>query len=198
MPERDDEELERVAEELRRPVRLGEAFDERVMAHVRTQPRHGVPSWTPFVRRRTITLSPLLGALAAAIVIAVAISTGHAIGAARTRASTLGDRGSAARSEGTVGSSHRDVQFVLVAPAARKVTVVGDFNDWDAAHASFQAEHRGGGVWSVTAPVPMGHHRYSFVVDDSVWVADPAASRTMDRDFGVPSSALVVGQDADR
>ena len=84
------------------------------------------------------------------------------------------------------------VQFVLVAPDAKKVAVVGDFNGWDAQHAGYQAQHRGGGVWSVTAPVPVGHHRYSFVVDDSVWVADPTAPRVVDNDFGVPNSAIVV------
>jgi 1,4-alpha-glucan branching enzyme len=84
------------------------------------------------------------------------------------------------------------VQFVLVAPDAKKVAVIGDFNGWDASHAEFQAKHRGGGVWSVTAPVPVGHHRYSFVVDDSLWVADPTAPRAADNDFGLPNSAIVV------
>jgi 1,4-alpha-glucan branching enzyme len=84
------------------------------------------------------------------------------------------------------------VQFVLVAPDAKKVSVVGDFNGWDASHVSFQAEHRGGGVWSVTAPVPIGHHRYSFVVDDSLWIADPTAPRVVDNDYGMANSAIVV------
>jgi 1,4-alpha-glucan branching enzyme len=87
------------------------------------------------------------------------------------------------------------VQFVLVAPDAKKVAVVGDFNGWDSQHAGYQAQHRGGGVWSVTAPVPVGHHRYSFVVDDSVWVADPTAPRVVDNDYGVPNSAIVVPQE---
>jgi 1,4-alpha-glucan branching enzyme len=84
---------------------------------------------------------------------------------------------------------------VLVAPDAKKVAVVGDFNGWDASHAGYQAQHRGGGVWSVTAPVPVGHHRYSFVVDDSVWVADPSAPRAVDADYGVPNSAIVVPEE---
>jgi len=45
----------------------------------------------------------------------------------------------------------------------------------------------------VTAAVPEGHHRYSFVVDDSLWVADPTAPRAMDDNYGMPNSALVVG-----
>jgi 1,4-alpha-glucan branching enzyme len=84
------------------------------------------------------------------------------------------------------------VQFVLVAPDARKVSVVGDFNGWDASHSLYQAQHRGGGVWSLTAPIAAGHHRYSFIVDDSVWVIDPSAPRVVDNDFGVANSALVV------
>jgi 1,4-alpha-glucan branching enzyme len=104
----------------------------------------------------------------------------------------LGPKSNAA----VVNTSPRDVQFVLVAPNARKVAVVGDFNDWDTAHAAYQAQHRGGGVWSVTAPVPVGHHRYSFVVDDSVWVTDPTAPRVLDEDYGRPNSALVVGESA--
>ena len=82
--------------------------------------------------------------------------------------------------------------FVLVAPDAKKVAVVGDFNGWDASHSAYQAQHRGGGVWSVMAPVPVGHHRYSFVVDDSLWVADPSAPRVVDNDFGMTNSAIVV------
>jgi 1,4-alpha-glucan branching enzyme len=91
----------------------------------------------------------------------------------------------------TSATSQR-VQFVLVAPDAKKVAVVGDFNGWDASHVAYQAQHRGGGVWSVTAPVPLGHHRYSFVVDDSLWVADPTAPRVIDYDYGMPNSAIVV------
>jgi Glycogen recognition site of AMP-activated protein kinase len=86
------------------------------------------------------------------------------------------------------------VQFVLVAPDAKKVAVVGDFNGWDASHAGYQAQHRGGGVWSVTANVPIGHHRYSFVVDDSLWMTDPTAPRATDSDFGVANSAKLVAR----
>ena len=78
---------------------------------------------------------------------------------------------------------------------ASNVAVVGDFNAWDPSHAGYQARHTGGGVWTVTARVPLGHHRYSFVVDDSVWMADPMAPRANDNDFGLPKSAMVVGNE---
>lgn len=193
-----DRWFDKVAAELRRPVHVGDDFDDRVMAEVRSMPRHRFGAWARAMRPRTITVSPLVSGIAAALLLAVTLSVGHVLGTLRaSRAAS--PRGDAAVDRG--GSSHtatkrRAVQFVLVAPTARKVQVVGDFNDWDATHAEFRAQHRGGGVWAVTAAVPEGHHRYSFVVDDSVWVTDPAAPRVLDDDFGMPNSALVVGGDA--
>jgi hypothetical protein len=189
--------IEQVAAELRDPVRLDDRFDEQVMAEVRELPRHRFGAWARALRPRTITISPLFSGVAALLLFAVALSVGHAIGATRAvpvnevRVDATADHPSTYQSP-----ARRDVQFVLVAPTARKVSVVGDFNDWDASHQEFQAQHRGGGVWSVTAKVPVGHHRYSFVVDDSLWVADPTAPRMVDDDFGMPNSALVVGGDA--
>src|SRR5438105_9730705 len=186
--------IQRVAAELRRPVRLDEEFDRNVMTMIRSMPRHRYGTWSRVLRPRTITVSPLISGIAAAVLLAVTLSLGHAIGPLRAARSASGRPEVAVDHTGNSRSTtRRPVQFVLVAPTARKVQVVGDFNDWDASHAEFSAEHRGGGVWSVTAAVPEGHHRYSFVVDDSVWVADPTAPRALDDDFGMPNSALVVG-----
>lgn len=184
--------IDRVAAELRRPVRVAEDFDDKVMNVVRGLPPHQFGAWARAIRPRTITISPLISGIAAALLLAVTLSVGHLIGATRT-ARANSPRDVASDHGGSVHSGkRRAVQFVLVAPTARKVQVVGDFNDWDASHEEFRAQHRGGGVWSVTAAVPEGHHRYSFVVDDSVWVTDPTAPRVLDDDFGLPNSALVV------
>jgi 1,4-alpha-glucan branching enzyme len=83
------------------------------------------------------------------------------------------------------------VQFVLVAPTARSVAVVGDFNNWGLTDSALVATNHDG-VWSVTAPVPTGVHRYAYVVDGKDWVADPSAPRSAGDDFGMPSSVLVV------
>jgi hypothetical protein len=187
--------LQRAARELKEPVRVDASFDARVMAAVRELPRHRFGVWMRMMRPRTITFSPVFSGLAAAALFVVALSMGHALGT--SGANDGGDAPLSPKSGAAVlNTSPRDVQFVLVAPNARKVAVVGDFNDWDTAHAAYQAQHRGGGVWSVTAPVPVGHHRYSFVVDDSVWVTDPTAPRVLDEDYGRPNSALVVGEPA--
>ncbi len=186
--------IQRVVAELRRPVPFDDEFDRNVMSAIRAIPRHRDGAWTRALRPRTITVSPLVSGIAAALLLAVTLSVGHAIGTVRaSRASGGRLEVNVDRAGGQRGTPRRAVQFVLVAPTARKVQVVGDFNDWDTTHVEFSAQHRGGGVWSVTAAVPEGHHRYSFVVDDSLWVADPSAPKMLDDDFGMPNSALVVG-----
>ncbi|HEY2027460.1 MAG TPA: isoamylase early set domain-containing protein, partial [Gemmatimonadaceae bacterium] len=104
---------------------------------------------------------------------------------------TLGIMRSRPRAERPVGGSLAPVQFVLVAPTARSVAVVGDFNDWGLGDSALVATNHEG-VWSVTAPVPAGVHRYAFIVNGKQWVADPSAPRSAGDDFGMPSSALVV------
>lgn len=186
--------IHRVASELRRPVRLDDEFDRGVMDAVRAMPRHRHRPWTRMFRSRTITVSPMVTGVAAALLLAVALSASHFVGVWRTNRATSRVDVATDRSGSTKPGPRRSVQFVLVAPTARKVQLVGDFNDWDASHQEYLAQHRGGGVWSVTAAIPEGHHRYSFVVDDSVWVADPSAPRVLDDDYGMPNSAIVVGE----
>lgn len=181
-----EEMIDGVADELKRPVRVDAAFDARVMAAVRRLPVHRrLGLWARALRPRTLTLRPLpfgIGAMVAAaglfVLMLPAVRAFDRQGAPR-RVSAL--------------AHNRAIQFVLVAPTARKVAVVGDFNDWDR-DSAYHATHEGGGVWAVTARIPAGHHRYAFVVDDSLWLPDPAASRVVDTDFGTPSSALVVGE----
>jgi hypothetical protein len=180
-----------IARELRAPVPVSESFDARVMRAVRSMPRHGhLGLWSRLTtpRRRTFTITPLTGGL-----IAAGIGLFAVFGAAQAYVDVnRAAKPIVAALAPQKAEPPQRVQFVLVAPDAKKVAVVGDFNGWDSHHAQYQAQHRGGGMWSVTAPVPVGHHRYSFVVDDSVWVADPYAPRVVDSDYGVANSALLV------
>ena len=180
-----------IARELRAPVPVSESFDARVMNAVRAVPRHGRASvWSRLTtpRRRTFIVTPLtMGLIAAGIGIFAVLGAAHAYTDVNRAAKPIVAALAPPKAE-----PPQRVQFVLVAPDAKKVAVVGDFNGWDSHHAQYQAQHRGGGMWSVTAPVPVGHHRYSFVVDDSVWVADPTAPRVVDNDYGVANSALLV------
>ncbi|HEU4989323.1 MAG: isoamylase early set domain-containing protein [Gemmatimonadota bacterium] len=162
-----DTKLEAIVSELRRPAPFDATFDRRVMRAVRTVATRPLRLISPLMPMPRWRVYSAFAAVAVAM-LAVAILPGrHAMRA-------------------------KPVQFVLVAPQAKTVQVVGDFNGWDPSHAEFAAENRGGGVWSLTAPIPPGHHRYGFLVDDSLWVPDPAAPRVADEDFGKPNSALVV------
>jgi hypothetical protein len=186
MSDDDDLRIDRIARELRQPVHVSARLDDRVMRAIRRLPRHArFGLWSRLVRPRRITVMPLAlagGLLAAALMVFAVLGARYA----------MDDSSDGVQSPTGAAGLPQHVQFVLVAPDAKKVSVVGDFNGWNAQHASYQAQHRGGGVWSVTASVPVGHHRYSFVVDDSVWMADPLAPRAVDTDFGVPNSAIVV------
>lgn len=84
------------------------------------------------------------------------------------------------------------VQFLLDArevSGAASVSLVGDFNDWDAQATPLQ---RDAGAWTVTLPITPGRHVYAFVVDGERWVADPRAPRAPDADFGRPGSVVIV------
>jgi hypothetical protein len=170
--------LELIVQELKHPVRIDESFDRRVMvgvrrAHAERRPR-GVAGWIGAAGR--VTHHPGWSAAIAAGIVAIA---------------TLGVLRSRTHVSEPLPTSVEPVQFVLVAPDAHSVSVVGDFNDWGLNDTALKASNHQG-VWSVTAPVPAGVHRYAFVINGKEWVPDPSAPRSSSDDFGMPSSALVV------
>ena len=66
----------------------------------------------------------------------------------------------------------RAVNFVCNAPQAQTVSLVGDFNNWDAtAHPMQQMTD---GAWMLTVELRHGHHRYAFLVDGNLTL-DPRA-----------------------
>ena len=73
----------------------------------------------------------------------------------------------------------RLVRFVMVAPAATRLALVGDFNGWDRRATPMLAVAESTGTWEATVALRGGAHRYAFVQDDSQWVADPGASRVL-------------------
>jgi len=84
------------------------------------------------------------------------------------------------------------VQFVLDAPRANSVTVVGDFNAWDGSRTPLERDSTTG-VWSALVDVHPGRHVYAFLVDGKTWMLDPRAPRTKDLDYGTQQSVLMVG-----
>lgn len=88
-------------------------------------------------------------------------------------------------------SARIPTQFVFDGQA-RRVTLVGDFNNWDARATPLEREP-GSTLWSVTVPIQRGRHVYAFLVD-SVWTIDRRAPVARDQDFGVTGSVILVGR----
>jgi len=160
------------------------AMDEAVMAAVRR--RGAVPAdrgaWRWFVRAHRVSVRPVwMAALAAAAALVVWLAPRRP--ATGTRAELVVAAASAAD---TVF-----VRFELVAPAARSVAVAGSFNGWRP--DALPMVRGAAGIWSVTVPLPIGEHRYEFVVDQTRWVTDPTAHAQVDDGFGGRNSVIIVG-----
>lgn len=84
----------------------------------------------------------------------------------------------------------RPVPFVLTAANAARISIVGDFNDWDPAATPLQRVDGQG--WWVVVNLRPGRYRYSFVVDGTRWIADPSAPRAADNDFGTENSVVTI------
>jgi hypothetical protein len=86
-------------------------------------------------------------------------------------------------------------QFVLENSTARRISVVGDFNRWNATSAPM-ARSQNGGLWSVVVPVLPGRHVYGFMIDDSLFTLDPrpGVPKARDPDLGTDASVVMVGR----
>ncbi len=183
-----DDFIERVARELRMMPVSDPAARARVIAAVERVPRRGrlAAMWEWLTTPRAVRVSPL-GGIALAVAAAAAIAV---VGLGERPVTRAAGSPSRAVAAGPADTVHL-VQFMLVAPTASRVAVVGDFNGWDV-HATPLRESAGRGVWVAEVPLTPGRHTYAFVVDDSTWMADPVAARAPGDDFGTPSSVIVV------
>ena len=192
MSEREEQELiERIAHELRQGVRFDASFDERVMMRVRCEGFLGTPLSVRPIRRvsrwlvqtRSVRVSPLVGLAAAAGFTMLVIG------------GTLAMRDGTSPVPAAVAAADTQtvkvVQFVLRAPQARSVALVGDFNELDRNATPLRAVSNDG-VWTISLPLPRGRHVYAFVVDGEEWIADPVAPKAPGDDFGVPNSVVTV------
>ncbi|MEO7362536.1 MAG: isoamylase early set domain-containing protein [Gemmatimonadaceae bacterium] len=84
------------------------------------------------------------------------------------------------------------VQFDLRLPKglAANVSVVGDFNGWDAT-ATPMVKGSVNGEWSAKVALLPGRHVYAYVVNGKQWVVDPLAPQIPDVGYG-PANAVVV------
>jgi hypothetical protein len=181
-----DQPLHRVIAQLKEPVAISPELTDRVMAEVRRLPvpaSESSPAPVSWWRRRwTLQVSPL-GGLAAAASLTGLLFASQWLG--RRMAPAAQPSALAATSQAS------STQFVLVAPGAKAVSLVGDFNDWSVT-ATPLARADGDGVWWVTVPLAPGRYRYAFVVDGAIWRSDPESPAAED-EFGRPNSVVTIG-----
>lgn len=79
------------------------------------------------------------------------------------------------------------VQFHLEAPAARSVSLAGDFTGWKSV-----AMRKSNGAWIATVKVPQGSHQYLFILNGEVFVVDPASEKIRQDSLGNFVSILEI------
>jgi 1,4-alpha-glucan branching enzyme len=83
------------------------------------------------------------------------------------------------------------VRFTFIDPNARKVNIVGDFNNWSTT-ADPLYDKEGDGRWTIHLPLKHGRYEYKFLVDNEKWQPDPMNPNDVDDGFGGLNSVLVV------
>ena len=82
--------------------------------------------------------------------------------------------------------------FMFEHKSARRVAIVGDFNNWDPKANAMVRD--ASGLWSTILPIMPGRHLFGFIVDDSVFTLDPRKPKARDPDLGSEGSVLMVGR----
>ena len=174
----DDEVLQQVIAELRRPVRLDPAVDQRALDRIRAE-SVGRAAWTTGHR----WVAWIAGAaMAAGVMLMVALPN---------RSPSPAPAGAVALERADIPADARPVRLRLAAPASSRVAVVGDFNDWDPAATPLRPSGDGG-TWVVDLRLRPGRYHYTFLIDGRRWQRDPSEPPAAGSDFGAPVSVLTV------
>lgn len=150
------------------PVEADERFTHEVMSRVTA--RGKIPAARPFVRPYgwTMRFAGIAAAIAVLLVGAV-LFYGY-----RTN----------------VGRTEVVVHFVLDAPGAREVALVGSFTGWDPSKLYLKQE-AGTSRWEISVPLERGRtYLYNFVINGKTWIPDPTGDVQITDGFGGESSLI--------
>ena len=167
-----------------------EGLEERIVAELEGRlPRKGLVETLKQLcaptRGARLGQLAVIGATAVAFLLVGTFLVGRApfLGGGPNRTATMS----------AVAESGNAVLFLMPAPGAQSVTVVGNFNDWEATPLS---DDDGDGIWTASIPLSPGRYEYAFVVDGRWWGQDPLADEYV-RSFGDYSSVRYVGRAGD-
>lgn len=203
---REARELERLARRARSArVSAPAGFSDRVMAGIAaTEPtpeppaRRYVPPPEPgfFARLFGAGAGGFRPGLAGAVALA-ALAVAITLLVSRLQAPSIpgGGReplaGTSAAEDTTSGAEVVVHRFVLEAPTAQTVCLVGDFNEWKLCEVPMRKDATTG-QWIAEVKLPKGRHQYMFVVDDQEWQTDPRADVRVDDGFGNKNAVVFL------
>ena len=105
---------------------------------------------------------------------------------AKSSKKSTGSRTSAAKKTKTAIPS---VEFKLVAPDAKEVYLVGEFNDWNA--SQYRLRRYKHGTYKKKLQLKPGRYQYLFLVDGE-WLTDPEHLEKTPNPFGSENSVITV------
>ncbi len=85
----------------------------------------------------------------------------------------------------------RRVTFSLKAPHAEEVSLLGDFNNWDAAATPIKCDKDG--IWKTTLILPSGRYEFKFLVDGK-WREPSLSEPSVPNSFGTLNNVLVIAE----
>jgi 1,4-alpha-glucan branching enzyme len=80
--------------------------------------------------------------------------------------------------------------FIITAPKAKEVVLVGDFTDWQARPLTMDRMKPRSRTFAAAVTLPPGSYQYKFIVDGE-WTEDPKAECVPNR-FGTHNSVVTI------
>lgn len=88
-----------------------------------------------------------------------------------------------------VCSRSKSMEFKLYAPQAKKVSLAGSFNSWNAKKHMAKKDLRGN--WTAKVDLKPGRYEYKFFVDGN-WINDPRCNSCVPNAFGSQNCVIEV------
>ena len=80
-------------------------------------------------------------------------------------------------------------RFIIFQPDADRIEITGSFTGWDALPLKPAGNS---GYWEITLDLPEGEHRFSYIVEGDLRLADPTIPAREKDDFGGENSIIEV------
>ncbi|HEY0928871.1 MAG TPA: isoamylase early set domain-containing protein [Gemmatimonas sp.] len=192
--ERPPDALTRAIAELQQEVPVRDAWRDALERELARADMH-VDTYADTPGARTAAARPIrgwrvtpVGALAAATIFMVAGAMLADV--VRQRGASGNGPGPALVASMPASNNVMGVRFAVMAPGVQRVSLVGDFNGWNADVTPLTLLPDGR-TWTTMLPLSSGRHTYAFVIDGQI-VRDPIAPAEAEEDFGMPNSVVLV------